>query len=301
MNNSTYSSPFKRGNRRGNDVSVNWYQHFPKDYIRPYGRSILPEDVTDETITRRLQTFSCEWLTRPSVAMSEFSETILRNHDKSADIADLMDPRGFPAFQHHLAEVMGEVAPLWVHPANPKSEETLSSAEIATRMNNLEKLVDYDRNPFLKAYLEVMLDVGNSLYVTAMHLKMISFLTRNKELWALRMRADPDHEEFKQKHGLNEYASIIHKDYMVKKGYNVTPIETPTRRRIADLLNVSGPSRSSTITTIRAEVERQPRSGSSGVRRWLNSAEGQPGPSGVTRKRKSDATKKAKKSKKNNN
>ena len=56
---------------------VNFYQQFVRSFIRPYG----PADSApnDETIFRRIKPFTCEWLVRPKVALSELAETLQKN------------------------------------------------------------------------------------------------------------------------------------------------------------------------------------------------------------------------------
>ena len=47
--------------------------------MRPYGL-VHPEDsFQDTTIANRLKFFNCEFLLRPNVGISEFSETVLEN------------------------------------------------------------------------------------------------------------------------------------------------------------------------------------------------------------------------------
>ena len=53
------------------------FNQFPRQFLWPYGEA---DDIpSPETVFRRIQTFTCEWLVRPKVALSEFSETILTN------------------------------------------------------------------------------------------------------------------------------------------------------------------------------------------------------------------------------
>ena len=66
-----------------NDGGVNFYQHFRKDFIRPYGLAHSEDAFHDATIARRLKTINCEFLLRCGryirIAISEFSETIIEN------------------------------------------------------------------------------------------------------------------------------------------------------------------------------------------------------------------------------
>ena len=62
-----------------NQGGVNYYQHFRKDFIRPYGLTHGEDSFKDTTLANRLKTFNCEFLLRPNVGISEFSETVLEN------------------------------------------------------------------------------------------------------------------------------------------------------------------------------------------------------------------------------
>ena len=61
---------------RKEDKSVQCYNHFRKDFLRPYG---LPHDESSfvaATISRRLNSYNCEFYLQPQVAISEFAETV---------------------------------------------------------------------------------------------------------------------------------------------------------------------------------------------------------------------------------
>jgi len=64
----------------GNVVNkVQYFNHFPKDFLRPYGPATEDGATTKEMIHKRLRTMNCEWLCRPSVAASELSDSISHN------------------------------------------------------------------------------------------------------------------------------------------------------------------------------------------------------------------------------
>lgn len=58
---------------------VNWWQQSLRSFITPYGEAkSAPEP---NTIFRRLQPFTSEWLSRPDFALWEYSETVISNLD----------------------------------------------------------------------------------------------------------------------------------------------------------------------------------------------------------------------------
>ncbi|CAB3983023.1 E3 ubiquitin- ligase MARCH8 isoform X1 [Paramuricea clavata] len=67
-------SPQKSSNKSG---GVQWWQQCARSFITPYGRH--DEAPEPSKIFKRLQPFTCEWLTRPDVALSEYRDTITSN------------------------------------------------------------------------------------------------------------------------------------------------------------------------------------------------------------------------------
>jgi hypothetical protein len=59
------------------DDGVQWWQQCARSFITPNGRAY--EAPEPSKIFKRLQPFTCEWLTRPDVALSEYSDTITSN------------------------------------------------------------------------------------------------------------------------------------------------------------------------------------------------------------------------------
>ena len=70
-------SPAK--NNQGSPCGVGYFQQFPKSFLRLYGE--VEKSPAPETVFRRIQPFTYEWLLRPKVALSELSETLAKNVD----------------------------------------------------------------------------------------------------------------------------------------------------------------------------------------------------------------------------
>ena len=64
-------SPQKSPNKSG---GVQWWQQCARSFVTPYGHA--DEAPEPSKIFKRLQPFTCEWLTRLDVALSEYSDTI---------------------------------------------------------------------------------------------------------------------------------------------------------------------------------------------------------------------------------
>ena len=90
-------TPKSSGNRK-EDKSVQYYNHFRKDFLRPYGLAHEESSFDDATITRRLNSYNCEFYLRPQVAISEFAETVQQNLHYIRDNAEIIDQRAISAF-----------------------------------------------------------------------------------------------------------------------------------------------------------------------------------------------------------
>ena len=56
---------------------VQWWQQYARSFVTPYGKA--DEAPEPSKIFKRLQPFTCEWFSRPDVALSEYSDTITSN------------------------------------------------------------------------------------------------------------------------------------------------------------------------------------------------------------------------------
>ena len=90
-------TPKSSGNRK-EDKSVQYYNHFRKDFLRPYRLAHEESSFEDATITRRLNSYNCEFYLRPQVAISEFAETVQQNLHYIRDNAEILDQRAISGF-----------------------------------------------------------------------------------------------------------------------------------------------------------------------------------------------------------
>ena len=90
-------TPKSSGNRK-EDKSVQYYNHFRKDVLHPYGLAHEESSFEDATITRRLNSYNCEFYLRPEVAISEFAETVQQNLHYIRENAEILDQRAISAF-----------------------------------------------------------------------------------------------------------------------------------------------------------------------------------------------------------
>jgi len=72
MQASKYNSPRRT-------PAVQFYNHFPKTFLRPYGKVDKP--VPEGKVLADTKPINCEWFGRPSIAISEMLESVCENAD----------------------------------------------------------------------------------------------------------------------------------------------------------------------------------------------------------------------------
>ena len=80
------------------EKSIQYFNHFRKDFLKPYGLAHDESSFDARTITRRLNSYNCEFFLRPQVAISEFAETVQQNLHYIRDNADIIDATAISAF-----------------------------------------------------------------------------------------------------------------------------------------------------------------------------------------------------------
>ena len=81
-----------------NQGGVNYFQHFQKDFIKPYGLAHSDDSFKDTTLVNRLKPFNCEFLLRPHIGHSEFSETVVENSKYVRENLDIFDVEAIKRF-----------------------------------------------------------------------------------------------------------------------------------------------------------------------------------------------------------
>ena len=148
----TAFSPAKANSPRG----VGFFQQFTRQFLRPYGE--VDKAPIPETVFRRVKPFTCEWLLRPKVALSELSETVIKNLEILAK-----KHQNFLA-PETLDKLVTEIRPL------RKSLKILhkDSVTAATEEDVIETLkLLFQENDDLDGILEQMFHAGGALFVTA--------------------------------------------------------------------------------------------------------------------------------------
>ena len=126
---------------------VGFFEHFPKNFIRPYGGT--EEPITDDMVNKRVKFYNCEMLKRPRVAMSELAQTTT---ETIKCLSEMKKPIVDPEALKHIRESMQPLDDLL---------QPLKLREGTTEGTFLQP------NPKLDKYM-------NKIYVTASNLLTLS-------------------------------------------------------------------------------------------------------------------------------
>ena len=81
---------------------IKYFFHFRKNFINPYGPAHDASPFTDQQIGARLSQMNCEFLTRPNIAISEFSHTFLANMEYLEQNISILDEKGMMKYLHKM-------------------------------------------------------------------------------------------------------------------------------------------------------------------------------------------------------
>lgn len=76
---------------KNDDSGVNYFYHFRKDFLKPYGLAHDADSFNEESFSHRLNTINCEYVVRPQIAISEFSDAVLQNLEYIKENKDFRD------------------------------------------------------------------------------------------------------------------------------------------------------------------------------------------------------------------
>ena len=84
--------------RKREDSGVSYFNHFKKDFIRPYGLAHDESSFDAATLSRRLNNTNCEFFRRLQIAMSEFAETVPLNLNYIEEHLEILEKESINAF-----------------------------------------------------------------------------------------------------------------------------------------------------------------------------------------------------------
>ena len=91
---------------------VGFFNHFRKDFIRPYGLAHDSQSFEAVTLSRRLNNFNCEFFTGPHIAISQFAETVSVNLKYMEENMEILEPKSIEAFDKKAKKIEKHLAVL---------------------------------------------------------------------------------------------------------------------------------------------------------------------------------------------
>ena len=135
---------------------VGFFEHFPKNLIRPYGGT--EEPITDEMVNKRVKFYNCEMLKRPRVAMSELAQTTTETIKCLSEMKKpIVDPEALKHIRESM-QLLNDLQPLKLREGTSEATQANIKATVRSFLQPNPKL---DKNM-------------NKIYVTASNLLTLS-------------------------------------------------------------------------------------------------------------------------------
>ena len=172
---STYSPRTSQG--------VNFFSHFPRQRLRPYGE--IKEPTSDAIMVEKASKLNCEYIVRPAVALSEMADTVssnvtilreaLRNTDENKIMREV--------------EKLNDVSKMF----NTRSDHPVTSSDVHRL---LKYAIDNDDDDSDETF-DNMEHAGMLLYVIGSQQKQLRSLIRNPAEYSKKCEDLPLKHEFK--------------------------------------------------------------------------------------------------------
>lgn len=179
--------------------AVGFFNHFPANFLRPYGLANDPSPI--DTLNRRTNPKSCEWLIRPNYAMSEFSATIHENVEYlKGEKSSLLSTRGITkhleAFEHYLPSLQR---------LNNKLDEAASEEDVTNVLTML-----YDDESSINETMSQFFKIGGAMFSTAIHYMVAQNLLADPQAYACRLSTEDERaREFQSKRDLKSMKEML--------------------------------------------------------------------------------------------
>ena len=231
-----YKNQFpKKGNRddeRSNKLrGILFKQHYPKDFLCPYGKAVTQTMATDTDIKRQIQPFTCEWLNRPGIAMSKTLETLEKNLGCIAKMHKLLKKNelitAYLPFQQKL--IAGNFyAVIHINATQPPLlVSVLSEFKSDPSYSNLKmvrKVWCSPGNAGVQAVATAFHELAGGIYLPAIHLFVSNHCLDNLEKIAFKFANHEHANAFRSKASLRNYHALIEPTSLKKNKISISNI-----------------------------------------------------------------------------
>ena len=178
---------------------VGYFQHFPKNFLKPYGRA---EGFPATAIAlSRLRQEGCEWLRRPHVATSELCSTITENIPLLLEDSLLLD-------KDKISSFISNIQPLALTLQNFHKDSLTSPSDLEKRSLLLNLL---NLSPDLAYQLNSCIEIGAALFSIGLNIRVANLLISNPEKYADLLIVAPNPEPpFKSSKNILDLLPLLH-------------------------------------------------------------------------------------------
>lgn len=200
---------------------VSFFNHFPRQRLRPYGE--IKEPTPDGTMVEKANTINCEYTSRPSVALSELAETITSNKDMLREMLTSLDV-------HTVMTKLDEL------------DDTVkmfnTRVDLPVRSSDVHRLLKYaidDENDTTDQTFDTMEHLGMMLYIIGSHQKQLRALVRNPTDYSKKCQDLPAKHEFKLNPNLKSLKSWWSAEAVTQESRPTSISATYRRNLLAEL------------------------------------------------------------------
>lgn len=208
-------------------TKVTYFKHFPHYFIRPYDAQIL---YSETDFVDRLNPKNCEWVTRPQVAMSEFSMAISQNYET------LQNNNVFDTdFMNRLDALIQPNLPSFHNLDVKNKTATATNQDIYNVLSSCFDHSDFD------ASLDTSYQQVASMFVLLSQLRAFRGLVKSPEEYADKLIDDsPAAMTFKTTKSLAALQTMLQEKCITSTPRQPTP--ATTRELLSQLVNPSQPA-----------------------------------------------------------
>ena len=200
---------------------VGFFNHFTRPRLRPYGE--IKEATPDDTMVDKANTINCEYLCRPSVALSELADTVSSNKDILRTLLSSLDTQTIMTKVEQLDKTVNKF--------NTRCETLVKSSDV----HNLLKYSIADPSDNTDSTFDTMEHLGMIMYVIASHQKQLRALVRNTADYSKKCQDLPAKHEFKLNTGLKSLKSWWSTESVTQLVKPTTISQTYRRNLLAEL------------------------------------------------------------------
>lgn len=107
-----------------------YFNHYPTNFLKPYG--LANSAPNHDMLMRKINPKSCEWLKRPKIAVSEFSETMVANMEWLAQSRHtFLNTEKINELKENMEPLLDSLRPLNTKSPNPNPRTQIPKCDMS--------------------------------------------------------------------------------------------------------------------------------------------------------------------------